>query len=101
VPVDLRTHWAAALSDAGFDPSRRTAWLAEGFLMYLDRVELTRFFRRLTLISVPQSSLAIEHSNHAMGRLPEMQEMARTLASLGIEQKSTVEEPVGWLANNG
>src|ERR1700756_3926264 len=35
VPIDLRQDWPAALCKAGFDPSRPTAWLAEGLLMYL------------------------------------------------------------------
>lgn len=35
VPADLRQDWPAALRDAGFDPTARTAWLAEGLLMYL------------------------------------------------------------------
>ena len=30
VPIDLREDWPAALQQAGFDPSRPTAWLAEG-----------------------------------------------------------------------
>lgn len=29
VPADLRQDWPAALRDAGFDPTARTAWLAE------------------------------------------------------------------------
>ncbi|OOK71241.1 putative S-adenosyl-L-methionine-dependent methyltransferase ML2640 [Mycobacterium kansasii] len=30
VPIDLRLDWPAALRAAGFDPTARTAWLAEG-----------------------------------------------------------------------
>jgi methyltransferase (TIGR00027 family) len=35
VAVDLRDDWPAALTGAGFDPARPTAWLAEGLLPYL------------------------------------------------------------------
>ena len=35
VAIDLREDWSAALKAAGFDPSRPTAWIAEGLLMYL------------------------------------------------------------------
>jgi len=35
VPVDLRADWPAALRGAGFDPTRPTAWAAEGLFGYL------------------------------------------------------------------
>jgi methyltransferase (TIGR00027 family) len=35
VAIDLRQDWPAALRAAGFDPAARTAWLAEGLLVYL------------------------------------------------------------------
>lgn len=35
VPIDLRQDWPEALRQSGFDPTRPTAWLAEGLLPYL------------------------------------------------------------------
>ena len=35
VPIDLRQDWPTALRDSGFEPSRPTAWSAEGLLPYL------------------------------------------------------------------
>jgi methyltransferase (TIGR00027 family) len=35
VPADLRTNWAAALTEAGYDRTGPAAWLAEGLLIYL------------------------------------------------------------------
>ncbi|MGH3633572.1 class I SAM-dependent methyltransferase [Mycobacterium sp.] len=35
VPIDLRRDWPKALVRAGFDPSKPTAWSAEGLLRYL------------------------------------------------------------------
>jgi O-methyltransferase involved in polyketide biosynthesis len=37
VSIDLSDDWPAALVDAGFDPSRPTAWVAEGLSVYLTR----------------------------------------------------------------
>ena len=37
VPTDLTGDWARDLSDAGFDATRPTAWLAEGLLVYLTK----------------------------------------------------------------
>ena len=36
VAVDLRSDWLSSLTDAGFDASQPTAWLAEVLLVYLE-----------------------------------------------------------------
>jgi methyltransferase (TIGR00027 family) len=60
VAVDLRDDWPAALSAAGFDPNRPTAWLAEGLLPYLPSQAQDRLFEMLTELSAPASQLAVE-----------------------------------------
>ncbi len=52
VPADLRQDWPAALRDAGFDPTARTAWLAEGLLMYLPAEAQDRLFTQVGAVSV-------------------------------------------------
>ncbi|HXL59101.1 MAG TPA: class I SAM-dependent methyltransferase, partial [Mycobacterium sp.] len=60
VPIDLRQDWPAALCDAGFDPSRRTAWLAEGLLMYLPADAQDRLFEQISRLSAAGSRIAVE-----------------------------------------
>jgi methyltransferase (TIGR00027 family) len=60
VPVDLRDDWSAALTAAGFDPKRPTAWLAEGLLPYLPAEAQDRLFEMLTELSAPDSQVAVE-----------------------------------------
>jgi methyltransferase (TIGR00027 family) len=60
VPIDLRDDWAAALTDAGFDPGQSTAWLAEGLLPYLPAEAQDRLFEILTSLSAPGSRVAVE-----------------------------------------
>ncbi|MGA8544066.1 MAG: class I SAM-dependent methyltransferase, partial [Mycobacterium sp.] len=60
VPVDLRDDWPAALSVAGFDRTRPTAWLAEGLLPYLPAAAHDRLFEMLTELSAPRSQVAVE-----------------------------------------
>jgi methyltransferase (TIGR00027 family) len=60
VPVDLRYDWPAALRENGFDPSRPTAWLAEGLLMYLPADAQDRLFELVTALSAPGSRIAAE-----------------------------------------
>jgi methyltransferase (TIGR00027 family) len=61
VAIDLRDDWPAALRQAGFDPSRPTAWIAEGLLPYLPPDAQDRLFDNITALSAPDSRLATEH----------------------------------------
>ncbi|MET0702931.1 MAG: SAM-dependent methyltransferase [Mycobacterium sp.] len=69
VAVDLRDDWPAALTDAGFDPSAPTAWIAEGLLIYLPPEAQDRLFDNITALSAPGSRLATEHMD--MSELPD------------------------------
>ncbi|HLR99079.1 MAG TPA: class I SAM-dependent methyltransferase [Mycolicibacillus parakoreensis] len=60
VGVDLRDAWPAALTAAGFDPARPTAWLAEGLLPYLPSDAQDRLFAEVTALSAPGSRFAVE-----------------------------------------
>ncbi|OBI87925.1 class I SAM-dependent methyltransferase [Mycobacterium asiaticum] len=60
VAVDLRDDWPAALRDAGFDPTQRTAWIAEGLLGYLPAEAQDRLLDQVTALSVPGSRFATE-----------------------------------------
>ncbi|QNI09223.1 class I SAM-dependent methyltransferase [Mycobacterium kubicae] len=94
VPIDLRQDWPAALRDAGFDPSERTAWLAEGLLMYLPAEAQDLLFSRIGELSPPGSRIAAETAgNHADERREEMRERFRKVAeTLGLEQTVDVQE---------
>ncbi len=60
VAVDLREDWPAALGEAGFDPSQRTAWIAEGLLGYLPAEAQDRLLDQITALSVSGSRFATE-----------------------------------------
>ena len=60
VGVDLRDDWPTVLRDNGFDPSRPTAWSAEGLLSYLPPDAQDRLFDSITALSVPGSTIATE-----------------------------------------
>ena len=49
--IDLRQDWPAALRAAGFNPAARTAWLAEGLLMYLPAEAQDRLFTQIGELS--------------------------------------------------
>ncbi|OBK15187.1 class I SAM-dependent methyltransferase [Mycobacterium asiaticum] len=60
VSIDLRDDWPAALRRSGFEPTRATAWSAEGLLMYLPPDAQDRLFDNITALSGPGSRLATE-----------------------------------------
>lgn len=60
VAVDLRDNWPQALADSGFDPSRTSAFLAEGLMVYLPASAQERLYRGVDALSVPGSRVAIE-----------------------------------------
>jgi methyltransferase (TIGR00027 family) len=61
VAVDLRDDWPAALRRNGFDPTKPTAWSAEGLLMYLPPQAQDRLFDHIADLSAAGSWLATEY----------------------------------------
>ena len=62
VGVDLRHDWPMALRDVGFDPTRPTAWIAEGLMIgYLHGDEQDRLLGQVTELSAPGSRVAADH----------------------------------------
>ncbi|MEH3139467.1 MAG: class I SAM-dependent methyltransferase [Mycobacterium kyogaense] len=87
VAIDLRQDWPAALTAAGFDPGQRTAWLAEGLLMYLPADAQDRLFTQVTELSAPGSRIAAESMGlHAEDRRERMRErFARITAQFDVQ----------------
>lgn len=94
VAIDLRQDWPAALRAAGFDPTSRTAWLAEGLLMYLPAEAQDRLFSQIGELSPAGSRIAAETAgNHSDERREEMRERFKKVTeTLGLEQTIDVQE---------
>ena len=60
VPVDLAAEWAPVLLEAGFDPERPTAWVAEGLLLYLTRDQADQLMTRVHELSAPGSRFCLD-----------------------------------------
>jgi methyltransferase (TIGR00027 family) len=60
VAIDLRNDWPAALREAGFDPSKPSAWIAEGLFGYLPPEAQDRLLDAVTELAAPGSRLASE-----------------------------------------
>ncbi|MGF1426843.1 SAM-dependent methyltransferase [Kitasatospora sp. LaBMicrA B282] len=106
--ADLREDWAAELLRAGFDPERRTVWLLEGLLVYLESDDVAALLTRIGELSAPGSRLGLTHglgnkerANAAdrpgeRERAPEIADTVYALWRGGLD-----EDPVTWLARAG
>jgi methyltransferase (TIGR00027 family) len=113
VAIDLRQDWPAALRAAGFDPAARTAWLAEGLLMYLPAEAQDRLFTQIGELSPAGSRVSAETAPaHADERRQQMRERFKKVADeIGFEENIDVGELMyrddhradvtEWLNNHG
>lgn len=60
IAVDLRDDWQTALTDAGFDPTQPSAWIAEGLLIYLPATAQDQLFAGIDALAAPGSWVAVE-----------------------------------------
>ena len=60
VAIDLRDDWQSALLAAGFDPTKPSAWIAEGLFGYLPPEAQDRLLDAVTSLSAPGSRLGSE-----------------------------------------
>lgn len=107
--VDLRDDWPKALLDNGFDTSQRTAWIAEGLLIYLPPEAQDLLFDRIDTLSAAGSRLATEHiPDTDMFSDERSQEISDRLRSYGhdIEMRELIyhgerSDIVDYLTNRG
>lgn len=60
IAVDLRDDWPQALLQSGFDPSRASAWLVEGLLVYLPAAAQGELFAGIDDLAAPGSHVAVD-----------------------------------------
>src|SRR5690242_192866 len=62
IAVDLREDWPQALRSHGFDPSRPSAWIAEGLLIYLPAAAQEQLFAGIDAMAASGSFVAVEEA---------------------------------------
>lgn len=60
IPVDLRDEWAGALLESGFNPSKPSAWLVEGLLVYLPAAAQGELFTGIDGLAARGSQVAVD-----------------------------------------
>jgi methyltransferase (TIGR00027 family) len=87
VPVDLRDEWATALSEAGFDRTAPTAWLAEGLLPYLPPEAEWQLLATIDAFSAPGSRVAIENPKR-LSQVVDDEEFQELSRQWGVDLRS-------------
>jgi methyltransferase (TIGR00027 family) len=100
VPVDLRHDWPAALRDAGLDPSKPTAWSAEGLLPFLPPDAQDRLLDNITALSPAGSQLATENVQGAGDAVQTMADRMREVTDQWREHGFDIEMTDLWYAGD-
>jgi methyltransferase (TIGR00027 family) len=101
VRQDLAESWTPALTAAGFDASRKAAFLAEGLLYYLAESEVTALFDTLRTIAAKGSWIGLDAANEEVFTSPIMGTYLKRLAELGCQWKFGMPDPERYLAQRG
>ncbi|GAA3753537.1 SAM-dependent methyltransferase [Salinactinospora qingdaonensis] len=99
VAADLREDWPRTLIEAGLDPTRPTAWLAEGILYALPPEATDLLLERVTAASAPGSVLALDHVEDSELLRTTRAEISAEL--LDLWQGGPAEALDTWLARYG
>ena len=100
VPVDLRHDWPTALRAAGLDPSKPTAWSAEGLLPFLPPDAQDRLLDNITALSPAGSRLATENVQGAGDAVQTMADRMREVTDQWREHGFDIEMTDLWYAGD-
>src|SRR4051794_19383775 len=81
VRADLAQPWPQKLTDAGFDPRKPAAFLAEGLLMYLDEPAVLRLLDAVRTVAAPGSWMGLDLVNTDMLTSPYTAGLIKGLAN--------------------
>ncbi|HUE33360.1 MAG TPA: class I SAM-dependent methyltransferase [Mycobacterium sp.] len=100
VSVDLRDDWPAALRAAGLDPTKPTAWSAEGLLPFLPPDAQDRLLDNITALSPAGSQLATENLKGVSDGVERMADRMRTVTDQWREHGFDIEMTDLWYAGD-
>jgi methyltransferase (TIGR00027 family) len=101
VPIDLADEWPRALVERGMAPSKRTFWLVEGLLVYLEAPAVDALFTRLDGLSAAGSRAVFDASSTAILTHPVMAARVAFVAKLGAPWIYGLDEPEAFAARFG
>jgi len=101
VPVDLRDEWPDVLCQAGFDPTKPTAFLVEGLLVYLEEPHVHTLLGRIGAIASSGSWLGTDVVGTELMEHEPMRPQIEWLAEMGSPWIFSTLDPEGLLSAHG
>ncbi len=101
VEADLTGPWADALLEVGFDMSRPSGWLLEGFLFYLAVEDTVRLLDDVTRLAAPGSRLGCDVMNGSTLTSPWTRPWVDMQSEAGAPWLGTLDDPERFLAERG
>ncbi|MFN2168954.1 MAG: class I SAM-dependent methyltransferase, partial [Anaerolineae bacterium] len=101
IGLDLSSSWEGPLRGAGFDRSRPSCWLLEGFLFYLSTEHLTHLLDRALSLAAPGSYIGFDAVNSVTLTSPLTKSWVDMQAASGAPWIGTMDDPAGFLADRG
>jgi len=101
VRIDLTRDWTAALTAAGFDPSRPAAFLLEGLLMYLREADVERLLTSFSSVAARGSWFAGDVINDHVLTSAFTAGMLKMLETLGCPWQFGMAHPESYVARFG
>ena len=98
---NIHNTWGKAVLDAGFDSSKPSLWLLEGFLFYLSQESIIRVLDEVSSLAAEGSWLGFDIINSVVLTSPYTKPWLDMQASLGAPWIGTLDEPVKFLAERG
>ncbi|MGA9114539.1 MAG: SAM-dependent methyltransferase [Candidatus Dormiibacterota bacterium] len=93
--------WPGQLVDAGLDPHAAAAWLAEGFLFYLDGEAIAALLERVSGLAAAGSRLGFDIPERAVFTHPMTRPWIEMQAAAGAPWIGTIDDPEACLAALG
>ncbi|HZR40972.1 MAG TPA: SAM-dependent methyltransferase [Ktedonobacteraceae bacterium] len=101
IAVDLTGPWTTVLQEAGFDPQQPTAWLLEGFLIYLPPESGIRILDDITAQSAPGSWFGFDVMNSVFLTSQWTHSLIEAMEKAGVSWQGAMDDPQGLLAERG
>jgi methyltransferase (TIGR00027 family) len=101
VAADLVGDWPDALPTVGFDPTRRTVWLAEGLFFYLAEESVLALLGTAAGLCPPGSLFLADVMSGAVADLPSMGAYRDYCARIGIPPPFGTDDPEALLLAGG
>ncbi len=101
IAVDLTDPWTETLIMTGFDPQQPSAWLLEGFLLYLPNESVTHILDDITSLATSGSWIGFDIINSAMLTYKWTRQWVEKLVDSGVPWIGTMDDPEVFLAWRG